>query len=321
MNKRETIDWNVKYALRELDEKLNYVERAKQRVKNACLAGAYAGGCILGVIGVIGGVLYGGSVIVSHLIPEKKAEAYTNDRSKSNAVEEKYSDLAKRVSKKTGVDERILLGLISGGSTLYAKDLREKGYAGIIPLRPEEAGVTARTLDSDDEQCIMSAARVFKAIADQNENKNLEAAVGTFWCREMEEEAARLQKMHEKFGWTYIDAAWTAYERMSDPNHAYSRKDVLQRHESALAEKERIAKLPEEERKFWASRSLTLLNEIKDPALIFACNAAIEAHDRYKAGEKFTWIDLLPTKLSAVVSCSLAYMNGVEFKPENGSGE
>ena len=64
------------------------------------------------------------------------------------------------------------------------------------------------------------------------------------------------------------------------------------------------------------SAAETLIKEIKDPALIFACNAAIEAHKRYKAGEEFTWIDLLPVKLAAAIYCSLAYMNGVEFKKD-----
>ncbi|MEM4263555.1 MAG: hypothetical protein QW666_01505 [Candidatus Woesearchaeota archaeon] len=72
--------------------------------------------------------------------------------------------------------------------------------------------------------------------------------------------------------------------------------------------------MPEEERKYWVSRTTVLQNELKDPAFIFACNAAIEANNRHNAGEEFTWIDLLPVKLSAAVSCSLSYMNDVEFK-------
>lgn len=317
MNEKETIDWKVIDALKELDRKQNYLKHAKQCINNACRTVAYYGTCLL----LIGGVLYitidAGTKVLPALFPKKKIEVYETNLNKSNTFEEKYSGLAKKVSEKTGVDERILLGLIAGGRTAFANDLRADGYAGIVPLKPEEAGVTAETLSSDDEQCLMSAAKVFRNVAGEQNLSNLELAVGCFWYREIEKDAKQ-----QKSGWSYVKSAREAYERRMHYDYTAHFEEQLMHHKGAIAAKEHIEKtFAGAEREFWMRRSLALGREIKDPAFLFHCNAVIEASKKYKAGEEFTWIDLLPPKLASAICCSLAYMGGVEFKLENGSGE
>lgn len=310
------LSWKVNDALNDLDRKLNYLGHAKKYVKEKCREAACIGAVILGVTGMFSIPLVGLAGIFYILTPEKKAETYETNRYKNSTLEEKYSGLAKKVSAKTGVDERILLGMIAGGRTRYAEDLRKDGYAGIIPLKPEEAGVTAETLNSDDEQCLMSAANVFKKIVKEQQH-NLESAVGFFWYREKEAEA-------DKFGngWNFITSAQSAHTNRASAEWYSQRTQALQEYESAVALAKYLSTLPEEQRKIEERRMyVTLSKKDHNPAYLFCCKASIEAYERNQAGDEFTWIDLLPTKLAAAVSCSLAYMNGVEFKPKNGSGE
>ncbi len=302
--------WKVYDALSDLDKKQNYLEIAKDYVKEKCREAMLLGGIVLGVSGALG-VPIGLLAIVAEQFTGSKVEAYETSRPKTDMYEKKYSGLAERVSKKTCVDERILIGLIAGGNTTYANELRENGYAGIIPLRPEEAGLTAETLKNDDEQCLMSAARVFKDIAGEQNSPNLESAVGIFWYREMQETAEKTSEGN----WDYVSSALRAYERRKDYGHAAHFKQVLQEHEGAIAVKKRLEqRFSGKEKEFWVSRSTALQKEIKDPAFMFFCNAVVEAHRRYKAGKEFDWIDLLPVKLAAAVYCSVAYMDGVELK-------
>gem|GEM_PF-4322354 len=301
-------NWRVQDALRDLDKKQNYVHIAADYVKEKCREAAAIGGIILGVSGALA-VPMGLMALVVEQFADNKAEAYETSRPKTDVYEQKYSDLVEKVSEKTGVDERILFGLIAGGNTTYANDLRETGYAGIVPIRPEEAGVTAETLEKDDEQCLLSAARVFQDIAGKQNNPNLEAAVGCFWYREMQEDAEKIPG-----NWDYVSAAMHAYERRQDYSYAGHFEKILQQHEGALAIKKRLQeRFSDEEQDYWMRRGTALQHEIKNPALLFHCHATIEAHRRYKAEEEFDWIDLLPVKPSAAISCSLAYMNGVEF--------
>lgn len=306
--KKEIFDWKVNSALRDLDKKQNYVQIAKDYVEKKCRQGIAIGGIILGCSGAVA-VPLGLMALVAEQFAGNKAEAYETSRPKTDAYEQKYSDLVEKVSEKTGVDEKILLGLIAGGNTMYANDLRENGYAGIIPIKPEEAGVTADTLSNDDEQCLLSAARVFKDIAGEQNNPNLEAAVGCFWYREMQEDAEKIPG-----NWDYVSAAMHAYERRQDYSYAGHFEKTLQQHECALSMKKHLQeRFSGKALEYWMNRSTALQHEIKNPALLFHCNAAVEAHRRYKAGEEFDWIDLLPVKPSAAISCSLAYMDGVEL--------
>jgi hypothetical protein len=307
--KKEILDWKVHDALRDLNKKQNYVHIAAEYVKDKCRQAVAIGGFALGVSGVIVAPL-GLLALVAEQFADSKAEAYETNRPRTDLYEQKYSDLAEKVSEKTGVDERILLGLIAGGNTMYANDLRDNGYAGIVPLRPEEAGVTAETLRKDDEQCLLSAARVFQEIVQSNNSHNLEAAVGCFWYREMQEDAEKIPG-----NWDYVSAAMRAYEMKQDYNYAGHFEKLLQEHEGALAIKKHLeSRFSGEVLDFQMRRSAALQHEIKSPALLFHCHAAIEAHRRYVAGEEFDWIDLLPVKPAAAISCSLAYMDGVELK-------
>lgn len=309
------LSWKVDAALRDLDRKQNYLQHAKDYVKDKCREAAVVGALILGITGMFSIPIAGLAGISYILGPDKKAETYETNRNKNSTLEEKYSGLAKKVSAKTGVDERILLGLIAGGNTSYAKDLREKGYSGIIPLLPEEAGVTAETLNSDNEQCLMSAANVFKKIAEKQ--NDLEGVVGFFWHREKEAEAEKFRD-----GCQYMGSAQMAYAKRTDDTWQSQRIKALQDHEGALSLEKYLSTFSEEERTWReAHASQTLIRKIKNPAYLFCCKASIDAFERNRAGDEFTWIDLLPPKLASAIYCSLAYMNGVEFKPKNGSGE
>ncbi len=314
------LSWKVHDALDDLDRKQNYLERAKQRANNACHTFTYYGARALLMAGAAYIAISASAKFIDTLLPEKKIEAYETSRNKNNALEEKYSGLAKKVSEKTGVDERILLGLIAGGKTTYANDLRADGYVGFVPLKPEEAGVTAETLNNDDEQCLLSAARVFKDIAEKQKSTNLEAAVSSFWFREKEAEAGSFRN-----GWKYISSAINAYNvRTNADNYAKAQEDLMY-HQGALNYEKMLAELPEEERLLRRRTGIggtdPLQRKITNPARLFHNKAIVEAYERNRAGDEFTWIDLLPPKLSAAVCCSLAYMNGVEFKSVNGSGE
>ena len=310
------LNWKVNAALNDLDRKLNYFQHAKDYVTDKCREAAVIGAVILGVTGMFSIPLVGLAGIFYILAPDKKAEAYETNCPKNDSLEQKYSTLAERVSAKTGVDKRILLGFIAGGKTRYAEDLRKDGYAGIIPLKPEEAGVTAETLNNDDEQCLMSAANVFKKIVKEQQH-SLESAVGFFWYREKEEEAKQAGG-----GWQFITSAMDASADRADVEWNSKALTDLQNHECALALEKYLSTFPEEERAWRTNHAYKTLNgKIKNPAYLFRCKATIDAFERHLAGDDFTWIDLLPTKLSAAVSCSLAYMNGVELKPGNGSGE
>ena len=315
----DELSWKVNIALQDLDIKLNYFQHLKRAVKEKAREVAYGGVLVLGASGVIGGLLYGSVAgiagIASVLSPDKGAEAYETNKPKNDSLEQKYGALAERVGAENGVDKRILLGLIAGGRTMYAEDLRKNGYAGIIPLKPEEAGVTAGTLNNDDEQCLMSAAQVFKKNA-KKPAFDLESAVGCFWYREKDAEANKAVG-----GWCFISSAMDAANHRADMDWCAKRKETLQGHESALEFEKYLSTLPEEERKWKMANSYSILmRKINSPASIFCCKASIEAFERNEAGDKFTWIDLLPVKLASAIYCSLAYMNGVKFKPENGSG-
>ncbi|MBD3304223.1 hypothetical protein GF343_03690, partial [Candidatus Woesearchaeota archaeon] len=315
--KKATIDWRVLSALNDLDRKQNYMHIAADYVKDKCRQGVAVGGIILGFSGALV-VPIGLLGLVVEQFADNKVEAYETSRPRSDVYEQKYSDLVEKVSEKTGVDERILLGLIAGGNTMYANDLREDGYAGIVPLRPEEAGLTAETLRCDNEQCLMSAARVFQDIAKSQNSPNLEAAVGCFWYRDMQEDAEK----NSKGNWDYVSSAMRAYEMRQDYNYAGHFEKYLKEHKGAISIKKHLQdRFSGKEQDYWMSRSTALQHEIKDLALLFHCQAAIEAHRRYKAGEKFDWIDLLPVKPSAAISCSLAYMDGVEFSSGSKIGE
>ncbi|MBW3001929.1 hypothetical protein KY338_02070 [Candidatus Woesearchaeota archaeon] len=307
--KKEILDWKVHDALRDLNRKQNYMHIAAEYVKDKCRQAVAIGGFALGVSGVIVAPL-GLLALVAEQFAGSKAEAYETSRPRSDVYEQKYSDLVEKVSEKTGVDERILLGLIAGGNSTYANDLRENGYAGIVPVRPEEAGVTAETLSNDDEQCLLSAARVFQEIAGSQNSHNLEAAVGCFWYRKMQEDAEK----NSAGNWDYVSSAVRAYEMRQDSVRVGNLQEQLQAHEGALAIKENLKqRFSGKELDFWMIRSTGLQREIKDPAFLFFCTAAIEAHRRYRAGDEFEWIDLLPVKPSAAIGCSLAYMDGVEL--------
>jgi hypothetical protein len=158
----------------------------------------------------------------------------------------------------------------------------------------------------------MSAARIFKAAAEKHKSHNLELAVGVFWYRDMEEAAKQYNH-----GWEYVYSAWNAYERRQDYTYAAHFEEQLLAHEGALAAKAHMAeRFSGEEQEFWKRHNPALQREIKDPTFLFACKAIIEANKRCKAGEEFTWIDLLPVKVAAAIYCSVAYMGGVEFKNE-----
>lgn len=310
MKQHKSTNWKMQEALKELDRKLNYVQLAKNYVKEKCREAAIIGGICLSVTGVFGVAIAPMAIWAEVASRNKKIEAYETGLPRTDVYKQKYSDLVERVSEKTGVDEKILLGLIAGGNTTYANDLRDNGYAGLVPIRPEEAGVTAETLRNDDEQCLLSATRVFKDIASEQNNPNLEAAVGCFWYREMQEDAEKIPG-----NWDYVSAAMHAYERRQDYSYAGHFEKTLQQHECALSMKKHLQeRFSGKELDFWMHRGTALQHEIKNPALLFHCHAAIEAHRRYKAGEEFDWIDLLPVKPSAAISCSLAYMAGVELK-------
>ncbi len=303
------LSWKVNAALNELDRKLNYVQHTKEYVKQKCRQAVCVGAVILGIAGGLGGILHAGSAGIAYLFPEKK-EAYETSRPKNNSVEQKYSALVERVCAKTSVDKRILLGLIAGGKTMHADGLRKDGYAGIIPLKPEEAGVTAETLSNDDEQCLLSAAQVFKKNAEKYKAHDLESAVGFFWHREKEAEAEKAGG-----GWQYITSAMSAADKRADTEWCAKRQELLQGHECALAFEKHLSTFPEGEREWRIAHASQILNrKITNPASLFCCKASIDAYERNRAGDEFTWIDLLPSKLASVISCSLAYMNGVEFK-------
>lgn len=310
MKEKKTIEFKVESALNDLDRKLNYAVRAKQYANTACSAVNYYGSRILGIAGVLTVLIGACEKILPVLLPEPKAEVYQTSRIKNSSFEEKYSGLAKKVSEKTGVDERILLGLIAGGKTTHADDLRENSYAGIVPLKPEEAGVTAETLSNDDEQCLLSAARVFKDIAEKQKYIDLEAAVGSFWFREKEEEAGSFRD-----GWQYISAAINAYNGRTRAEICANARESLMYHEGAINFEKFLATFPEEEQLYRRRSCQEILRrKIENPALLFRHKAVIEAFERYRAGDEFTWLELLPPKLAAAIGCSVAYMDGVEFK-------
>ncbi|MBW3004237.1 hypothetical protein KY310_00180 [Candidatus Woesearchaeota archaeon] len=311
--------WKMHDSLRELDRKLNYMQLAKDYVKEKCSEAVFVGGFCLAVTGAFG-VLLTPIALFAELAGNRKIEAYKSELPRTNVYEQKYADLAERVSEKTGVDEKILLGLIAGGKTIYAKELRENGYAGIVPVRPEEAGVTAETLRNDDEQCLLSAAQVFRKAAEGH--TDLETVVGEFWYREKEEEAESAGD-----GWQFINAAINAYNDRTRAEQCSKAQESLMYHQGALAYEEMLSKLPEEEQEFrrihgsYPSGQDPLSRKIQNPALLFYYQATIDAYERHRAGDKdFTWIDLLPVKLASIMKCSLAHMGGAKLK-ESGSGE
>jgi len=320
MKQQKSTNWKVQDALKELDMKLNYFQIAKNYVKEKCRDAAIIGGICLSVTGVFGVAIAPMAILAEVANKNKKIEAYETGLPRTEVYKQKYSDLVERVSDKTGVDERILLGLIAGGNTTYANGLRENGYAGIIPIKPEEAGVTADTLRTDDEQCLLSAAQVFKEIAE--DQTNLEAVVSEFWYREKEKQA-------ENAGgnWQFISAANNAYNDRTRAEQCSRAKEALMLHQNALEYEEMLANLPEEEQKFKElhgslSGRTPLDRKITNPALLFYYKATIEAFERYNAGDKeFTWLDLLPVKLSATIYSSLAHMNGVELSSGSKTGE
>ena len=119
-----------------------------------------------------------------------------------------------------------------------------------------------------------------------------------------------------------LTAADEGEQRHNIVDRARDFEKYLQEHEGALAMKKQLeSRFSGKELDFWMCRTTALQHEIKDPAFFFHCNAAIEAHRRYKSGEEFDWIDLLPVRLSAAISGSLAYMNGAKLTPESDSDE
>ena len=310
--------WKVNDALRDLDKKQNYTRLVKDYIKEKCSEAVIVGGICLSMTGIFAAMMAPLAIIYEVVFANKKVEAYETNLPKTNFFEQKYSDLAERVSEKTGVDERILLGLISGGNTTYANELRETGYAGIVPIRPEEAGVTAEVLNNDDEQCLMSAAQVFRKAAEGC--TDLEAAVSGFWYREKEEEADSIGD-----GWQFITAAINAYHDRANGDMYAKAQEALMYHQGALKYEKMLAEIPEEKkilRRYSPTGYDPLTRKIKNPALLFRHKATIDAYERYRAGdEDFTWIDLLPVKLGATIYCSVAYMGGVELNQENSSGE
>ena len=310
--------WSPYQEIRKLDRKLNYVKNAKDWCKEKAKEGAHILGICL-ALSIPGGLLLGGTLELANYLASKQQPApYQTTLNASRIVKDEYDGLAEKVSERTGVDKNILLGLIAGGQTSFANDLREQGYTGIIPIRPREVGITAETLVQDEEQCLMSAAKVFNDVCQAHKTDDLEAAVALFWNRENEPT--------ERGEWGYVDGARHAFEKRTNTDYYFNRKSALDGHKAALALEKHLKErkdLTEDEIEFeMRMHGETLMKKITSPSYMAHCKATVEAYELWNAGNKdFTWIDLLQPKLAAVTCCSLAHMNGVVISSKSKKDE
>jgi hypothetical protein len=310
-------------AIQRLEKKLNW----KRKLKRRCIIAALLLGSVPLGIGIIAKV---GMDIKKHYDEKSRLEAmatltkkpvYENivealqGKNFSDAVDPSYAEnfneyrcLAEMMQRKKNVDKRIVLGLIAGGSTCWADAMREEGYYGIVPLKPEEAGLEARTL-KNDALCLDRAIDLFLEMVEENRYKKLDIAVANFWNREWKDSEMQ-----------YVSNARNAYDSRRHISKMHDHRQRLHRHEIALEREKKIEefkKKAEWEKMSYSQQSqhsdFIARNKITDRSMLYWTKAVIEANDRHKAGEQFTWIDLLDHNFADVIYATLAPMKGVEL--------
>lgn len=321
----DDLDWETREKLRKLDSKLNWRDKY---IKDTLHSISYSlkdvyhdmnktgVGIIAAVILVLGAL---GTYRELQKIPQTICQSQTTV---DNQIESRYADLAERVAGKISIlgskeqDKRLCLGLIAASNTEYATELREKGYTGIVPLQPQEAGLEAAVLENDPEQCLMSAMGMINQIRIQQENKletrmDFEDLITDFFYR-AEQESFRDNP--RKGDWAYIIRARYAYDHCFDPSEVDNATTRLQHHQRVLGVEAAIRDNPENEEMI---RNLYERNgrseKIKDPLELFYVKAILEAGDDRRSMDYHTWLELIPEDKAKPIRIILAYLNGLDI--------
>jgi len=322
----KNLDWETRLKLQKLDSKLNwrriYVRDTFNSISNSIkntyhdLNKPFAAGIAILFFAMASLLVYK----ESQKIPQTTC---ISTMAVDNQIESRYDDLTDRVAGRISVlgskeqDQRLCLGLIAASNTGYAQELREKGFIGIVPLQPQEAGLEAAVLKNDPEQCLMSAMGLINQLRIQNENKletrlDFENLITDFWYRT---EQNNFKDMPRKGDWAYIVKAKDAYAHKMDSQISERNEKRLGHHRRALGVEEAIKRNPEqaEFRRRLYERNGTS-QKITDPLEMFYVQAVIDAHKKYISWEgDYTWLDLIPEDKAKPVRIILAYLDGMDI--------